>query len=235
MANFTELNCFNKLLLQKMERLQKENNELKKRLDNATEHLEECEILRCKKCKFYFDNGDVDEVKKLNNDVNIYCYDNGCIHDVSWSCYKCESYYANGTHGMPQDWAKANELWLKAGELGCALAYYNLGNCYTNEGRGVEIDKKKAKHYYELAAMNGNVKARYKLGCMEGEAGNYQRACKHFMLAAKSGHEGSLEMVTKGFRSGYITKDEYESTLRAYHESQTEMKSEDRDKVAQTL
>jgi len=97
MANFTELNCFNKLLLQKMERLQKENNELKKRFDNAIDHLDESEVRRCKKCKFYFDNGDVDEVNELYNDVSIYCYDNGCIHDVSWSCYECESYYANGT------------------------------------------------------------------------------------------------------------------------------------------
>ena len=57
--------------------------------------------------------------------------------------------YANGLIGVRQDWTKANELFLKAGELGCALAmaYYNLGNCYTNEGRGVAIDTKKAKHY----------------------------------------------------------------------------------------
>ena len=32
-----------------------------------------------------------------------------------------------------------------------------LRNCYTNEGRRVAIDEKKAKHYLELAAMNGNV------------------------------------------------------------------------------
>ena len=32
-------------------------------------------------------------------------------------------------------------------------------------GRGVEVDKKKAKYYYELAAMNGDVQARYNLGC----------------------------------------------------------------------
>ena len=35
--------------------------------------------------------------------------------------------YFNGTHGLPQDFAKANELWLRAGELGCAKAYFNLG------------------------------------------------------------------------------------------------------------
>ena len=64
--------------------------------------------------------------------------------------YMLALHYAQGINGLPQDWAKANELYLKAGELGCAKAYFNLGNSYYN-GRGVEVDKKKAKHYYELA------------------------------------------------------------------------------------
>ena len=127
--------------------------------------------------------------------------------------------YAQGSMGMPKDWPKSNELLLKAGELGCTDAYTMLGSSYYN-GDGVEIDKKKAMHYYELAAMNGNVKARYSLGFYEEQAGNYQRAIKHFILAAKVGHKGSLDMVTKGFRNGHITKDDYESTLRAYHENQ---------------
>ena len=74
--------------------------------------------------------------------------------------------------GMPQDYEKANEeLYLRAGELGCSDAYYNLGLAHEN-GRGVEVDKKKAKHFYELAAMNGSVDARYNLGCFEERAGN---------------------------------------------------------------
>ena len=32
----------------------------------------------------------------------------------------------------------------------------------------MEIDEKKAEHYYELAAMNGSVHARHNLGCAEG-------------------------------------------------------------------
>ena len=95
MATFAELSVFNKMLLDKMQKMEKENNELKKRLDNATEHLEECEVPNCKKCKLYFDNDEVNEVEEIYNEVNLYCYE--CIHDVSWSCYKCESYYANGT------------------------------------------------------------------------------------------------------------------------------------------
>jgi TPR repeat protein len=44
-------------------------------------------------------------------------------------------YYAGGDHGIPQDMAKANELFLKAGELGSAKAYCNLGYSYIH-GRG---------------------------------------------------------------------------------------------------
>ena len=108
---------------------------------------------------------------------------------------------------------------LKAGELGCTEAYFNLGNAYNN-GDGLEVDKEKAKHYWELAAIGGDVLARYNIGVIEGQAGNYHRTIEHFILAAKVGHKGSLDMVTKGFRNGHITKDDYESTLRAYHENQ---------------
>ena len=143
-------------------------------------------------------------------------------------------YCADGSHGLQQDQVKANELYLKAGELGCAEAYYNLG-CSYYAGNGVEMDKKKAKHYYELAAMKGGAQARHNLGCIEGKAGNHQRAYKHFIIAAKAGDKGSLEYVKKGFTNRFVTKDEYESTLRAYHERQTEVKSEARDKAAAFL
>ena len=35
-------------------------------------------------------------------------------------------HYADGTYGLPQNPAKANELYLKVGELGCAGAYFNF-------------------------------------------------------------------------------------------------------------
>jgi hypothetical protein len=139
--------------------------------------------------------------------------------------------FAHGTNGMQQDWVKANELWLKAGDLGCVEGYYQLGVLYHN-GMGVEIDKMKAKRYYELAAMKGNVYARHQLGCVEGQAGNYQRASKHMIIAARAGFTQSLDQVKKVFRNGDVTKDEYASTLRAYHERQSEMKSEARDIAA---
>ena len=140
------------------------------------------------------------------------------------------NWYDDGEMGLPQDYRKANELFLKAGELGCAFAYNNLGVHY-NLGQGVEVDKQRGKYYLELAAMMGSVDARFKLGNKEARAGN-ERAKKHYILGSKAGHKTSLEAVKKAYEYGLVTKDEYASTLRAYHERQKEMKSDARDKAA---
>jgi len=142
--------------------------------------------------------------------------------------YELAGYYARGLYGLPRDYEKVNDLLLKGGELGCAEAYYNLGNNYSL-GKGVAIDKKKAKHYYELAAMGGDVSARHNLGIEEMEAGNIDRALKHWMIAAKAGYEESLNMVKQGYMYGDATKDVYASTLRGYQNRQDEMKSDTRD------
>ena len=59
---------------------------------------------------------------------------------------KFGAFHVSGSHGITQDYTKANELFLKAGELGCADAYYNLAKSY-EQGLGVDIDKKRAKYY----------------------------------------------------------------------------------------
>ena len=163
---------------------------------------------------------EVERLKKLMDKGNPSAYNNlgGC--------------YERGILGLPQDRAKANELYLKAGEVGvgCAEAYYNLGNSYS-VGNGVEIDRKKAKHFYELASMNGDARSRHNLGCIEGQTGNHQRATKHFIISASAGYKHSLDLVKVGYMDGIVTKDEYANTLRAYQKSQDEMKSKARDKA----
>lgn len=54
--------------------------------------------------------------------------------------------YALGRYGLPQNMAKACELWHRAGELGNASAYCSIGSAYMF-GHGVERNKKKAIHY----------------------------------------------------------------------------------------
>ena len=164
-------------------------------------------------------NEEITRIKKLMEKGN------------AWAFFELAGYYDSGSNGMPQNRVKTNELWLKAGELGCVDAYYMLGNSYYY-GRGVEIDKKKATFFYELGAMGGDTEARHNLGALEGKAGNHQRAKKHFIIAASAGHPESLDAVKTGFRNGLVTKDEYESTLRAYQKQVDEMKSEARDDPA---
>ena len=151
--------------------------------------------------------------------------------DNVYAYNKLADYYSGGELGLPQDWAKANDLYCKSGELGCARAYHCLGRSYA-DGRGFEMDKKKAKYYWEIAAMNGDAQARIELGGIEFEQGNYDRAYKHYMIAARAGNEKALEGVKAGYMDGIVTKDEYAGTLRAHHDRQKEMKSDERDKAA---
>jgi len=145
---------------------------------------------------------------------------------------KLGSMYNSGCEEeVPQDYQKAHELWLKAGELGCSSGYYNLASNY-HEGKGVEINKRKARQYFELAAINGHLVARHNLGTFEIKAENYNLAVRHFLIAAKAGYEDSLEGVKIGYETGLVTKDEYANTLRAYQKIQDETKSEMRDKAA---
>ena len=77
---------------------------------------------------------------------------------VAMYCLGCR--YAEGARGFPQHWGKALELWQRAGELGSIDSYYNVGTAYYH-GRGGERDMRKAKHYFELAAIGGCTDSRY--------------------------------------------------------------------------
>ena len=79
----------------------------------------------------------------------------------------------------------------------------------------MERDEKRAEHHYELAAMGGDVFARYNLG-MEGNAGNMDRAVKHWMVSAGAGFGDCLKIVRQCFLNGHVTKDDFEKALRAH-------------------
>ena len=138
------------------------------------------------------------------------------------------SYYHRGKRGFPVDLSKAVEMFQRACKLGSAEANNNLGNLYYS-GEGVKMDKKMSIHYYQVAAMMGHEVARYKLGYEEEGVGNHERAMRHYMISAKCGHDLSLEMIKNGFRAGFVTKPDFENTLRSHQASQDEAKTENRD------
>ena len=94
------------------------------------------------------------------------------------------------------------------------------------------MDMKKAMHYYELAAMKGYASARYTLGALEQEAGNTDRALRHFMIAVESGHSGSLTNIQILYSQGQATKDDYLKALQTYQKYLVEVKSSQRDQAA---
>jgi len=59
----------------------------------------------------------------------------------AYATYNMGGYHARGLYGLPRNMAKALELWHRAGELGSAEAYYNIGIAY-EMGMGVVADKK---------------------------------------------------------------------------------------------
>ena len=153
------------------------------------------------------DAGDVEAIRNL-----------GCI-------------YSDGMLGLPQDYVKALELYHRAAELGYDEAYNNIGNAYMY-GEGVKKDEKKARHYFELAAMRGSPNARHNLGIFEDNRGNMERALKHHMIAVTFGHHSSLKQIQKLYSKGHTTKDVYTKALRSYQEYLNEVKSSQRDQAA---
>ena len=132
-----------------------------------------------------------------------------------------------GEFGLPQDYAKATEFWLKAGKF----RYTNIGHSYSN-GWGVERDTEKAKHYFELGAIEGCVVARRNLGANEYNAGNYDRALKHYMIAVRGGDADPIKKIQRMYMEGHVEKDHYANALRSYQVYLNEIKSDQRDKAA---
>ena len=161
----------------------------------------------------------IERVKK-----RIDCGDDKAMHGLAM-------YYRDGLYGFPQDYTKALEMYHRAGNLGSAESYNNIGVAYDN-GRGVEVDKKKAIHYFELAAMQGESTARYNLGEMEEKAGNMERALKHYMIAVKDGDKDSLKQIQLFYSNGQASKEDYTKALQSYQSYMGEIKSKQRDEAA---
>eukprot|EP00577_Skeletonema_sp_RCC1716_P017166 CAMPEP_0113403492 /NCGR_PEP_ID=MMETSP0013_2-20120614/17859_1 /TAXON_ID=2843 ORGANISM="Skeletonema costatum, Strain 1716" /NCGR_SAMPLE_ID=MMETSP0013_2 /ASSEMBLY_ACC=CAM_ASM_000158 /LENGTH=281 /DNA_ID=CAMNT_0000288979 /DNA_START=96 /DNA_END=938 /DNA_ORIENTATION=+ /assembly_acc=CAM_ASM_000158 len=118
-------------------------------------------------------------------------------------------------HNKAGDYDDAFRYANKAAELGDAGAHFQLA-CLFGEGKGVEKDAKKKVYHLEQAAIGGHAIARHNLGCKEKKNGRMDRAIKHMIIAAKLGHDVSLDALKDGFRGGMLSKEDFAATLRAH-------------------
>ena len=138
------------------------------------------------------------------------------------------SFHDRGQFGLPQNHAKALELWHRAAELGNADSYTNIANAYMS----VERKEKKALHYYKLAAMRGNELSRHNLGISEIRAGNIDKALQHWMIAVKGGHPDSLASIKRMYLNEEVTKDDYDNAVQSYQAYLDEIQTDQRDEAA---
>jgi TPR repeat protein len=145
------------------------------------------------------------------------------VNDAGVMTVMASKYYQGGG-GWLQDQTKAMELYARAAELGSTQAHFFLGNIYHEGG-----DLKKAKFHIEAAALAGHELARYNLGLMEYDSKNYDRAVKHWTIAASSGCFRAMHNLRNYYERGWVSRESINSSLAAYNNSCVEMRSEARD------
>ncbi len=128
------------------------------------------------------------------------------------------------------DYDGAFGYFTKAAGLGDADAHVYLSRQYYN-GEGVEKDLKKQNFHLEEAAIGGHPGARYLLGGADASSGRYERAVKHFTIAANLGYHDSLEVLRQLHADGHATKEQYAAALRAYQAAVDETKSVEREEA----
>ena len=129
------------------------------------------------------------------------------------------------------DWKMAFEYWVRAAALGDVEAHYQLSGEY-REGKGVEKDVEKQIHHLKEASIGGHPYARYNLGCVEEGKGQYDRAAKHWIIAANLGHDTSLERVKELYKDGIVSKEDFTAALRGYQTAINATRSPQRGAVA---
>jgi TPR repeat protein len=74
------------------------------------------------------------------------------------------------------------------------------------DGIGVEKDEKKKIYHPEEAAIAGHPVARYILGILEGRNKRFKRSAKHFIIAAKLGHNRSIQLLNTATQREWSAK-----------------------------
>ena len=126
------------------------------------------------------------------------------------------------------DHESAVEYWTKASELGDLEAHYLISYSYL-VGEGVQKDIKKAIYHAEQAAIGGHPGSRFNLGSNEYQSGKFEKAIKHWIIAANLGYDTSLKKLRECYAEGFVSKEDFAAALRAHQAALDATKSPQRE------
>lgn len=109
--------------------------------------------------------------------------------------------YNNGL-GVPQDNARALELFRAAAEAGDPLGAYKLGCYYAGQFGGIPPDPALALRYKTIAARAGYSLAQLEVAILHHQRGEYREAYGWFEAAARQGDAQSLYNLSVMSREG---------------------------------
>ena len=151
--------------------------------------------------------------------------------------YKIGEFLWYGKNGMSKDKLKALDYWIRAAELGSAEACGAIVLLCERDTAVAPMDKKRAFIFEQVGAMRGNILSRHNIGGREYYRGNHEVGIRHLKIAAKAGHQKSLDALKEIFLADgsfpgkeFLSKKSLDDALRVCHAAQVEVYSEERAK-----
>ena len=131
-------------------------------------------------------------------------------------------YLSQNGKGLPLDYKKAEEYYLKATRKNYAEAYYRIGKLYQEGGNGITQNFQTAMNWYLQAAGRGNTNAMRRIGEIHffGEGGNssdVSKAIYWFEKAHNNGENSVLRILGRIYYSGTLGIDRDYSKSEKYY------------------
>lgn len=130
--------------------------------------------------------------------------------------------YDRGTHGLPQDYARAFEWYAKAARAGHPAAMTIVGFCY-EKGMGTEVDPAEAFRWYKRGARKKNYFAMEQLALAYergiGTKPNPRKALEWFGRAADAGNHHARYEQGRCYEHGIGTPPRPDLARRCYEQA----------------
>ena len=135
--------------------------------------------------------------------------------------------YLKGEHGLTKNLKKGEKFLQWAYNLGDPTAVNLLAELYT-----LYIpDPARMMKYLEEGVKRGNAHCTNHVGVLVAQSGNHEEANRHFMTAARSGHDWAMRNLMTNYRApdSVVSKEDLAATLRAHKAINDKRKSEPRE------